>query len=61
MSAVESAREWHACVCNELLPELHKHQSKVPADLSFTFLAAGAGPPSPASNAGSSGRWPIHG
>ncbi len=42
MSAVESAREWRACVCIESFPNLHKHQAKALADLSFAFLAAGS-------------------
>lgn len=42
MSAVERAREWRACVCNEVLPDLHGHQAKVLAELSFAFLAAGS-------------------
>lgn len=55
MSAVESAREWRACVCNEILSGLHKHQSKALADLSFAFLAAGSCQSGPAA-ASSPGR-----
>ena len=40
MSAMEHLSEWRACVCEELFPDLHKHQSKTLADLSFAVLAA---------------------
>jgi hypothetical protein len=42
MSAMQHLSEWRACVCEELLPDLHKHQSKALADLSFACLAAGS-------------------
>lgn len=42
MSAFEHLSEWRACVLEEILPGLHKHQGKALADLSFAFLAAGS-------------------
>ena len=42
MGAVDRLCEWRACVREELLPDLHEHQSKTLADVSFAFLAAGS-------------------
>jgi hypothetical protein len=40
MSALSMLRDWRKQVQNELLPELHGHQSKAMADLSFAMTLA---------------------
>lgn len=42
MGAVDRVREWRARVREELLPDLHAHQSNALADVSFAFVAAGS-------------------